>query len=472
MTKLAIMASYPFCLYGYDIAVLRASGSIVADLGLSKNQMAVYAAGLSNGGYALGALVAGGAANWLCGRRYFLGCGGGLYVVGAVLVAFTDDWVASMCGRALSSFGVGMGLLVGPIFIAETAPSTTRGYHGAIPQVLMMAGAASAYVLESALLWAPSHIAWRVSLGITALPTALFVYYALFRLTAADDTPCWQFMFGKLASAERQMELCGATGTEPYTRREQLERVAGFPMFAIVNSSHVEAFPRRIPGCWAQLKERGRPHLRDMFATSALLVAQEATCEERRTLVHFVPTLLIRNGGLTSRLASSIAGLMLAVIKLLTTLASMEAASWSMAGRKELLLVSIGVAGCALGSLSGTTFADAHGRLDGGTTFALCCLELVVLEAGIAFGLGPIPWMYGPEVFPLAVRAPSLALCLTLKFAVAMLVDMTLPLLYPTSTEGVWVRFLVACGVTVVSFLVSCRVVRKTTCRVLMDEPE
>ncbi|CAI0414106.1 unnamed protein product [Linum tenue] len=445
---------------------MRATSSIIDDLDLSKNDLDLFTICANKGAYALGALVTGFTANCLCGRRYFLGVGGAIYLVGALLVALSDNYGASMFGRTMTGFGVGMGLLIGPIFIAETAPSTTRGYHGTIPQVLMAAGTMSAYAVESALVWAPQHIAWRVTVGLTTLPTVAFVYYTLARL--AHDTPCWHMMCGQVSLAEEVMERCGADGTEPYHRREQLQHVAGFALHSIVDRRRVELFPRRIPGFWSQAFERCRPLIRDLFTTMGLLVAQEATCEQL-TLVRFVPLILLRNG-LTSRLWSALGGVMLAVIKLLSTLAAMEAAGWSMAGRKRLLLVSFGVVGCAMGFLCGTSFADSRERIVGGTAFALSCFGLVILEAGMAFGLGPIPWMYGPEMFPLAVRAPSLGVCLAFRFAIGILLEMTLPLLY-SSFERIWLRFLFGCGAAVVGFSLSCRFVRETTGGVLADDP-
>ncbi|CAL1403474.1 unnamed protein product [Linum trigynum] len=135
MSSLAWAASFPFFLYGYDVAIQESGTSILGDLRLSQTDVTVYLTCTGRAAYGVGAFAAGVAANYV-GRRYVLASVGVFYTAGALVVAFTTSYVWSTVGRALACFGVGMGLLVGPIFIVETAPSTTRGYHGTFPQVI------------------------------------------------------------------------------------------------------------------------------------------------------------------------------------------------------------------------------------------------------------------------------------------------------------------------------------------------
>ncbi|CAI0452226.1 unnamed protein product, partial [Linum tenue] len=167
MSSLAWTASFPFFLYGYDVAIQDSTFSLRHDIHMSGSELAVYLTCTGRVGYAVGAVAAGVAANYF-GRRYVLAAGGVLYTAGTLVVTFTSGYVESTVGRALSCFGVGMGLLVGPIFIAETAPSTTRGYHGTFPQVLMVVGTITVHVLELAFLRVPRHLAWRLMLGVSA----------------------------------------------------------------------------------------------------------------------------------------------------------------------------------------------------------------------------------------------------------------------------------------------------------------
>ncbi|CAI0417782.1 unnamed protein product, partial [Linum tenue] len=416
--------------------------------------------------YAVGAFVAGVAANRY-GRKYLFVVGGIVYIIGALITAFTTSFFASSLGRAAGGFGVGMGLLVGPIYIAETAPSTTRGYHGTFPQLLIAVGSMVAYALELALVRAPRHVAWRVMVGAVTLPTGLFTYFVFSRWFS--DTPCWLMMIGQVRLAEQLMEQCGATGKEPWDRREQLEHVAGFPYRSVVDPRRVDLFPGRITGFWAHVSDRLGSQFRDVSAVTVLHVAQEAACEQMA--IRYALVALTRNGFGSVHTYSGVL-LVLSFAKLVATTSSLHGAQRSMEGRRRMVLGGMVLAGCSLGFLAGTSFADAHDHIGRGVAVVLLCVETIALQTALGLALGPIPWMYGPEVFPLAVRAPSVGLCLAFKFLFTTFFNWTFDGFGLFSTvDTVWLSFLLAFGLIVVSFLVSFGLVRETTFRLLMDDP-
>ncbi|CAN1186342.1 hypothetical protein LINPERHAP2_LOCUS38086, partial [Linum perenne] len=72
------------------------------------------------------------------------------------------------------------------------------------------------------------------------------------------------------------------------------------------------------------------------------------------------------------------------------------------------------------GAFSATIFADGHDLISHGTAFAFYSVEIVAQEVVIGFGIGSYPWMYDPEAFPLAIRAPCLALCIVPKLTIGL----------------------------------------------------
>ncbi|CAN1332708.1 Probable polyol transporter 4 [Linum perenne] len=134
---LSLIVSFPFFLHGYDVAILRATTSIEDDLGLTVAQLDCYVATANQLFLAGGVLVAGVAANFV-GRSCTAAFGGGVYIIGALVMTFSHGYWVSVSGRALTGFGTGMGLLVGPIYIAEISPARFRSFMGHFPQVLSL----------------------------------------------------------------------------------------------------------------------------------------------------------------------------------------------------------------------------------------------------------------------------------------------------------------------------------------------
>ncbi|CAN1186354.1 Probable polyol transporter 6 [Linum perenne] len=402
-----------------DITIARATTSIEDDLSLTVGQLDNYITTTNRLFLAIGVLVAGVAANFV-GRIYTAAFGGGVYTLGVLFMSFSHGYWVSISGRALTGFGTGMGLLVGPIYIAEISPARLRSCLGHFPHVMLAMGMMLAYTMESAFTRVHPHIAWRLTIGLSALPALAFT--AL--LCTMRDTPCWLVMMGKVSLAKELLEDCGAREEEDSdddedddeeeeeeevneveVRMTQLKKVAGLDPHCTEN--HVRGAPRRIIGAWALLMDMfiGDPIAGPMFRTTILLLMQEVTFEE--LIFRFLPAIIQRNG-FKCCLSSSIAGAVLTCIKMLSALFSTYWANGP-GGRKALVVLSIFLVGCSLGAFSATIFADSHDIISHGTAFSFYSAEIVALEVVIGFGIGPYPWMYGPEAFPLAIRAPCLA---------------------------------------------------------------
>ncbi|CAN0840043.1 Polyol transporter 5 [Linum grandiflorum] len=469
---LALVAAFPFFLLGYDVAITRASSSIADDLSLNVDQIDHFVATVHWWMAAGGALVAGIAANYV-GRKYTAAFGGGLYTVGVLTIAFAHSYAVSICGRAVAGFGIGMGLLVGPIYIAEFAPASVRSFLGHFPQVMMALGMMTAYILDAAFVWFHHHTSWRLIIGISALPSLAFTAMICYFM----DSPCWMVMLGNVDLAEEMLKACRGPkkeadedsdeeeeDNEVEARMTQLKKVAGLDPYC--NGNNIRGAPGRIIGVRAIFDDmfNGDPIFRPVMKTSILLITQEAILED---LIFQTFRVALEWNGFRCCFSSSVAGALLSFIKLLS---SMLSARWAngTGGRKTLLITSLLLAGCSLGAFSATIVADAHGRIGHGTAFALYSAEVVVLEVAVGFGIGPYPWMYGPEAFPLPIRAPCLAFCIVAKFSFRFMLKMLLPLVY-APFEGIWAAFVLASGIQILSMLLCCLFVRDSTSEILVD---
>ncbi|CAN1186346.1 Probable polyol transporter 4 [Linum perenne] len=132
---ITFLFSFPFFLSGYyEVAVLNSAVSIQGDLDLTSTQLHVLVEVMSRLPTVAGAWVAGVAANFY-GRTYTTACGTGLYTIGVLIVSSVRSYAACMLGHSVAGFGIGMGLVMGPIYIAEIAPANVRGFLGYFPQV-------------------------------------------------------------------------------------------------------------------------------------------------------------------------------------------------------------------------------------------------------------------------------------------------------------------------------------------------
>ncbi|CAN1270972.1 Polyol transporter 5 [Linum perenne] len=130
---MVLVMSYPFFLLGYDVVVSLVAIPIMDGLHISPYEASMYVDIMSYAPTMGGAIVAGASTNFH-GHFLMTGFGGGLYIVGVLITNISQTYFGTMFGRALTGFGTGMGLLVGPIYIAESAPSNARGCLGYFPR--------------------------------------------------------------------------------------------------------------------------------------------------------------------------------------------------------------------------------------------------------------------------------------------------------------------------------------------------
>ncbi|CAN1332688.1 Polyol transporter 5 [Linum perenne] len=461
---ISLVYSVPFFIFGfYDVAMFDSVNSIAGDMHLTGLQPHLLVEVMSRVPNFGGACVAGVAANFY-GRAYTAGFGTALYTVGVLVVSISRNYVACAVGHSIAGFGIGMGLVVGPIYIAEIAPANVRSFLGYTPQAMMSLGMAFASGLMSGAVWiGHPYVVWRVIVGISALPSAVFTWKVLLHY---PDTPCWLVMRGRINDANRLLRFFGADVDETYNRMRQLRYIAGIEQG--LEGNEVRGAPGRITEFWESLTNTtiAVPIHRVMLTTVGLMFAQEATLEALTVgFTHFV----IGINDLASYFSFSLSDFVLASVRVIVTTVSSH---WGNGpgGRRAMFLVSIALVGCLLGGLGATTIAYARSHAGRNAGFAtLLAVETILFEAGIGSGLGPIPWMYGPESFPLQVRAPCIGFCIGVKFLIRFALDV-IPTLFPYSFVGEGYRFLVSSGFVLLSFVLSCIYVRDCTGDILKDE--
>lgn len=356
----AIFGGLAGLLYGFDSgAISPALPFITEEFGLTPSQQGLIVSFLLLG--ALPAIVLSTSLAKIIGRRSFLIFAGITFVVGSIGCAFATSETALIVYRFILGIGCGIANMVSLIYLVELAPPKIRGFIGALYQLSVNVGILSAYLVGASY---SVNGDWRMMLGIGVIPAVIFTVGMLL----SPESPRWLLISGKEEKA-----------------RKVLSRVRG-------SVQEIDNEIKDIKNSLA-MQDVGLFKLISNFKnilgiTFILTIFQVFT--GINGVVYFAPIIFdgieifgmdganVANFGVGSALVISTAISIFIVDKL---------------GRKPLLLLSIG--GQVL-PLIGLAFSTS-------SIFSVICVFLYVFAFGI--GLGPVFWLYIPEVFPLRARA-------------------------------------------------------------------
>ena len=179
LLRSAGVAALGSLLFGFDTAVISgATEALRLHYGLSSQLLGLTVASALLGTI-LGSLGVGPPAETY-GRRPVLRALAALYVVSSLGCALAWNWPALLFFRFLGGLAIGGSSVAAPMYIAEIAPAAVRGRLVALSQLNIVVGILVAYLSNSVvelLVGGPESMAWRVMLGLPAIPAAIF--YAL-----------------------------------------------------------------------------------------------------------------------------------------------------------------------------------------------------------------------------------------------------------------------------------------------------
>jgi MFS family permease len=326
-----------------------------------------------------------------------------LYLLSAAGCGLAPGWVSLLVFRFIGGLAIGGSSVVAPMYIAEIAPAAIRGRLVALSQFNVVAGILAAYLSNyviAATVGGPESSAWRVMLGIAAVPAALFYVF----VRRIPESPRWLV---KQHRPRRRRRCCGAwaaTTPRPWWRRSR-SRCTGDGLWRTSRSSRkYRADPARGHG----------GDFNQLAGINALIYYTATSSRWReRAPEGVVQSVVI---GFTNLVFTMIA---MTVIDRF--------------GRKRLLL--IGAAGLAL-CLGLVAYAFERGA--GGT---LVLASLIGYIAFFAFSQGSVIWVYLSEIFPNRVRARGQALGSFTHWFWAALVSWTFPVIAEASGASAFAFF-------------------------------
>lgn len=384
----AIFASLNSVLLGYDVGVM--SGAILfiqEDLKITEVQQEILVGSLSVVSI-FGSLLGGRASDSL-GRKWTMGLAAIIFQAGAAIMTFANSFEILMLGRLLAGIGIGFGVMIAPVYIAEISPSIARGSFTSFPEIFINLGILLGYVSNYVFSGLPSHTNWRIMLAVGILPS-IFIGGALFII---PESPRWLIMQNRTDEAKSVLMNTNETDVEVEERLAEIQTAAG--------TRNGDKYEEK--AVWRELLSPS-PALRRMLITGfGIQCFQQITGID--ATVYYSPEILKSAGieGNSKVLAATVAVGVSKTVFILVAIILIDRI-----GRKPLLYVStIGMTIClfTLG-LSLSLLGEGSGSLGIALSLASVCGNVAFFSVGI----GPVCWVLTSEIFPLRLRAQAAAL--------------------------------------------------------------
>ncbi|KAK9267263.1 hypothetical protein L1049_009685 [Liquidambar formosana] len=382
----AIFASLNSVLLGYDVGVM--SGAIIfiqEDLKITEVQEEVLVGILSI--ISLLGSLAGGKTSDAIGRKWTMAFAAIVFQTGAAIMALAPSFTVLMIGRLFAGVGIGFGVMIAPVYIAEISPSISRGSLTSFPEIFINFGILLGYVSNYAFSGLPVHINWRIMLAVGIIPS-IFIGFALFVI---PESPRWLVMKNRIDEARLVLLKTNESAREVEDRLAEIQVAAG--------SANAEKHEEK--AVWRELLNPS-PGVRRMLITGCgIQCFQQITGID--ATVYYSPT-IFKDAGIKSKtdlLAATVAVGFTKTVFILVAIFLIDKL-----GRKPLLYVStIGMTICLFG-LGLTLSLLGDERLG----IILAILSVCGNVAFFSIGIGPVCWVMSSEIFPLRLRAQASAL--------------------------------------------------------------
>lgn len=370
--KSTIVGALGGLLFGFDTAVI--SGTTHALTEVYHLSPALLGVTVSSAlvGTVIGAMTAG-IPGQRFGRRDSLRAMAVFYVISALGCALAWNWPALIFFRFIGGLGIGGSSVLGPMYIAEIAPTEWRGRLVGFFQVNIVVGILLAYV--SNFLIGTMHLGaheWRWQLGISAVPAVLF----LIALFGIPRSPRWLAMQMKLEESLNVLRLTGI----PNPKEDLDEIVASIHMERSVSADPLFSKRYRLP----------------VFL--AITVGMFCQLSGINAILYYLNDIFALAGA--SKVSGDLQAVAVGAANLVATLLAMSVID--KIGRKKLLL--FGTAGLAV-CLSAVSYVFLTHRHLGWLVWLL-----MIYIAFFAVSQGAVVWVYISEVFPTRVRSKGQSL--------------------------------------------------------------
>ncbi len=406
---IALISALTGFLFGFDEGIVSGVLPMIKEAFVLNDKQVGFMMGLMPFGALVSACVIGRFSDW-AGRLRVLHLVPILFAIAIVILMTTSSYFLLCVSRVLLGVSIGMSVVISPLYIAEAAPSEIRGKLVIYFQLAITIGIFCSYLIN---LFAVGHIPWRMIFAAGFIPSALLFFGSLF----LPESPRWLCSRGRLDEAEEA--LCRLYGKEKAKRElREIEQVV-----------HMQKEKKN----WKELfSKKIRPSL---LVGMLLFFFQQLS--GINAVIYYAPTIFgeLRLGG---HFAGLLATLGLGAVNVFMTVLSMR---WiEKFGRRPLLIAGF------IGTAGSLFFIALLEYFQVPSLGWLSVLLLFVYISAFAIGLGPLPWVMMPEIFPVKVRGEGAGFSAGSNWAFNTIVVATFPiLLHEVGISLTFVLYAIAC---------------------------
>jgi sugar porter (SP) family MFS transporter len=340
------------------------------------------------------------------GRRDSLRVMAVFYVISAVGSGLAWNWSALIAFRFIGGVGIGGSSVLGPMYIAEIAPTEWRGRLVGFFQVNIVVGILLAYLSNY---WIGTlHLGahqWRWQLGVSGIPAALF----LAMLFGIPRSPRWLATQAKLDEALDVLRLTGM----PEPEKELNEIVASIHLERSASAEPLFSRKYRKP------------------VILAITVGMFCQLSGINAVLYYLNDIFSLAGA--SAISGSLQAVAVGATNLVATLIAM--AVIDRIGRRKLLLSgTVGLVVC-LAAVSYVFFTRTH--------LGWLVWLLMAYIACFAVSQGAVVWVYISEVFPTTVRAKGQSVGSSSHWITNAIISLVFPLMAASSGAYPFIFFAV-----------------------------
>ncbi|XP_054167411.1 facilitated trehalose transporter Tret1-like [Oppia nitens] len=405
---------------GYTANAIPSVQSEGSHVKLSTNQIS-WLGSLMALGAVLGSICAGSLIEYI-GRKGTLIMTSIPFVFGWLLMAYAgrmESPSAILIGRFITGYCCGLISLTAPVYIAETADPSKRGFLGSGFQLSICVGVLISFI-------AGKYVSW----AYLCIISSIFPIIMLIMMCLMPETPYWLIKRGRISEAtEANIFLHGLDSSQQMNAEVSINTVSTDGTTTEENKSSVF------------LEFKRRHVIKPFLLVLALMFFQQSSGVNA---LIFYTTYIFKSSGSHS-LDASDATILVGAVQVVAAFAACLLTD--RAGRKPLILLSSVGCGLSLLLLSIYHFlCDAKGSEFQKLYGWIPVVALITFMVAFSLGLGPIPWLLMSELLPANVKSVASGLCSSYNWLFAFIITKLFHTLIDTLLEsGTYLLFSILC---------------------------